>query len=305
MLTSASGTSRLELACEPSATRDAVVHATDVFRTWGLTGDAAADAALIVDELVTNAVRHASIPAEPSEVAPGRPAAPGCCLTLEAHSSHLVICVYDASDQVPVLRDLSLDAESGRGLQLVAGLSEGNWGCTVLRPWPGKLVWARLPTGKLAGPVEQPKPWSTPGKWTITTEGGFAASGYLPEWAEDDPSEAAVPLDLLPTRLAAINHRNFFEGPMMPLATTDNRDDAEEDAVFEGSIDCNPYDPDTRRRLPVVNIQVCLGHHILGLDPQELAEIALKLRAQADRLHDEVLPALIAARQDWTTRQPN
>jgi hypothetical protein len=91
---------------------------------------------------------------------------------------------------------------------------------------------------------------------------------------------------------------------MMPLTTTDSRDDAEEDAVFEGSIDCNPYDPDTRLRIPVVNIQVSLGHWILGLDPHELTDIATKLRAQADRLHHEILPALIAAREDWATRHP-
>ena len=155
------------------------------------------------------------------------------------------------------------------------------------------------------GAVEQPKPWSTPGSWTITTEGGSVMSGYLPEWAEDDPSEAGLPVGLLPARLAGINHRNFFEGTMMPLTTTDTRDDdAEEDAVFEGSIDCNPYDEDPRLRVPVVNIQVCLGRWILGLGPQELADIAVKLRAQADRLHDEVLPALITARDDWATHHP-
>ena len=155
------------------------------------------------------------------------------------------------------------------------------------------------------GPVEQPKPWSTPGSWTITTGGGSATNGYLPDWAEDDPTETAVPLDLLSARLAGINHRNFFEGTMMPLTTTDTRDDdAEEDAVFEGSIDCNPYDEDPRLRVPVVNIQVCLGRWILGLGPQELADIAVKLRAQADRLHDEVLPALITARDDWATHHP-
>ena len=155
------------------------------------------------------------------------------------------------------------------------------------------------------GPVEQPKPWSTPGSWTITTTAGLAESGYLPDWAEDDPSEAGVPPDLLPTRRTGINHRTFFEGAMMPVTTTDSRNDAEEDAVFEGSIDCNPYDADTRSRVPVVNIQICLGHRILGLNPQELVGIAVKLRAQADRLHDEVLPALIAAREDWATHQPD
>ena len=151
-------------------------------------------------------------------------------------------------------------------------------------------------------PRKQPAPWSTPGKWTIAAEGGSVTSGYLPAWAEDNPSEVDVPLDLLPTRLAGINRRNFFEGAMMLLTTTETRDDAEEDAVFEGSIDCNPYDADTRLRVPVVNIQVCLGRWILGLDPQGLAEITSKLRAQADRLHDEVLPALIAARDDWAAQ---
>ena len=156
-----------------------------------------------------------------------------------------------------------------------------------------------------AGAVEQPKPWSTPGSWTITTEGGSVTSGYLPAWAEDDPSETGLPVDLLPARLAGINHRNFFEGTMMPLTTTDTRDDAEEDALFEGSIDCNPYDADPRLRVPVVNIQVCLGRQILGLNPQQLADIAAKLRAQANRLHDEVLPALITARENWATHHPD
>ena len=155
-----------------------------------------------------------------------------------------------------------------------------------------------------ASPRKQPAPWSTPGKWTIAAEGGSVTSGYLPAWAEDDPSEVDVPLDLLPSRLADINHRSFFEGAMMPLTTSDARDGAEEDALFEGSIDCNPYDADARLRVPVVNLQVCLGRWILGLDPQGLAEVASKLRAQADRLHDEVLPALIAARDDWATRHP-
>lgn len=91
---------------------------------------------------------------------------------------------------------------------------------------------------------------------------------------------------------------------MMPLTTTNSRDDAEEDAVFAGSIDCNPHDTDIRLRVPVVNIQVSPTYWILGLNPQELADIASKLRAQADVLHDEVLPALIAAREDWSAHHP-
>ena len=61
-----------------------------------------------------------------------------------------------------------------------------------------------------------------------------------------------------------MNHRSFFEGPMMPLTAPDVWGGAEEDAVFEGSIDCNPYDTDPRLRVPVVNLQVCVGRWISG-----------------------------------------
>jgi hypothetical protein len=143
-----------------------------------------------------------------------------------------------------------------------------------------------------------------PGTWTITTEAGSVSSGYLPAWAEDDPTEVRVPLHLLPLRLADISHRNFFEGQMMPVVAPDAQGEAEEDAVFEGSIDCNPYDADPLLRVPVVNIQVCLDHWILGLDPDGLTEIAAKLRAQADLLDREVRPSLVAAREDWAAHHP-
>ncbi len=154
-------------------------------------------------------------------------------------------------------------------------------------------------------PRKQPAPWSTPGKWTITTEGGSATSGYLPAWAEDDPSEVDVPLELVSARLSGMNHRSFFEGPMMPLTVPDVWGGVEEDAVFEGSIDCNPYDADPRLRVPVVNLQVCVGRWIAGLDPQGLAEIAAKLRTHADLLDEKARPALIAAREDWAAHHPD
>ena len=78
----------------------------------------------------------------------------------------------------------------------------------------------------------------------------------------------------------------------------------EEDAVFEGSIDCNPYDTDSGLRVPVVNLQVCVGRWILGLDPHGLAEVAAKLHAHADFLEAKVRPALVAAREDWAAHQP-
>lgn len=143
--------SGLDLVCDPSATRRAVAHAADVLRDWGVPRNVAADAVLIVDELVTNAVRHSGAATER-----GRPGVGSCGLGLWTYRGHLVICVHDETDQVPVLRDVSLDAENGRGLQIVAGLSEGVWGYAVQPSQRGKLVWAQLPLPNRApGPEER------------------------------------------------------------------------------------------------------------------------------------------------------
>lgn len=154
------------------------------------------------------------------------------------------------------------------------------------------------------GPVEQPRPWSTPGVWTLTTTAGFVASGYLPQWAEDDPSEAGVPQEELGTRLAGISHRGCFDGVIMMLSRESRGPEPEEDAVFEGSIDCTPYADEPEPRVPVVNVQVCPGTWILGLDPKGLADVVGKLRSQADLLDRDVLPRLVAAREDWVAHQP-
>ncbi|MBD0738281.1 DUF6907 domain-containing protein [Streptomyces sp. CBMA29] len=151
---------------------------------------------------------------------------------------------------------------------------------------------------------EQPRPFSVPGRWTITTPNGPEVSGYLPDWAEDDPSESGVPLDQLPIRLTHIEHRTFFEGQPVSLVETWPGNTAEEEVLLGGSIDCAPYASDPRFRLPVVNIQVCPEHWIAGLDPDGVAEVAACLLAQAELLMHEVRPALIAARKDWEAHRP-
>ena len=144
--------SRLDLACDPLATRHAVTHASGVLRDWDVPRNVAADALLIVDELVTNAVRHSGVSTEASEAERGRPTAGSCGLALWTFGDHLVICVHDEADQVPVLREVSLDAENGRGLQIVAGLCNGAWGYTVQPSQPGKRVWAHLPLPNRTSP---------------------------------------------------------------------------------------------------------------------------------------------------------
>jgi anti-sigma regulatory factor (Ser/Thr protein kinase) len=125
---------RLDLACDSSATRHAVAYASDVLRGWDVPRNVTADALLIIDELVTNAVRHSGVPTS----------AGTCGLALWTCCGHLLIGVHDKTDQVPVLREVSLDAENGRGIQIVAGLSDGAWGYTIQPSQPGKLVWAQL-----------------------------------------------------------------------------------------------------------------------------------------------------------------
>lgn len=74
--------SRLELACEPSASWYARAHSKAVFSEWGLSGDLAYDALTIVGELVSNATRHAGGDAQPFSEEQGQPKVRLCALAL-------------------------------------------------------------------------------------------------------------------------------------------------------------------------------------------------------------------------------
>ncbi|MFC4034479.1 DUF6907 domain-containing protein [Streptomyces polygonati] len=139
-------------------------------------------------------------------------------------------------------------------------------------------------------------------RWTIATTPGFSATGYLPAWAEEDPSESGVPLDRLQIRLADINHWTRFDGQTMRVRSPAFGGEGAqlgEAHIFRGSIDCNPYAEDPDPRVPVVNLAIIEDFWINDLDPADLADLAAKLRAQADRLDHEIRPQLIAARADW------
>jgi anti-sigma regulatory factor (Ser/Thr protein kinase) len=123
--------SRLELRPLPSAVPCARLHAKHVFREWNLV-HITDDAELIVSELMTNAVKAA---------APRRDIQP-ITLHLRASREHLLIQVWDALTAPPAPRPHAIDAETGRGLEIVSLLSD-RWG--YYHPdGGGKVVWATL-----------------------------------------------------------------------------------------------------------------------------------------------------------------
>jgi anti-sigma regulatory factor (Ser/Thr protein kinase) len=104
---------------------------------WSVSADACGTIALIVSELSTNAVRHGRVPGRLFEVV----------LVYDGEKS-VEIEVSDASRRRPVLPVLpgpppALDSESGRGLPLVAALSDA-W--EVRDRGVGKTLWARVLT---------------------------------------------------------------------------------------------------------------------------------------------------------------
>ncbi len=115
---------------------DSVKTARDVTRTtlkgWGLPelGD---DAALVVSELVTNAVRYASYSTRRYVEHP-------ITLMLLRLSPHVLLAVSDPSDEVPTPKEPDFISEHGRGLYIVETYSNC-WGWDALDDG-GKAVWA-------------------------------------------------------------------------------------------------------------------------------------------------------------------
>lgn len=91
------------------------------------------DVLLCASELATNALVHG--------VSPGRGYLLRLCV--EEEGTLLRVEVHDSGDGEPVLREPS--GESGRGLLLVAALSDG-WG--VGERSPGKVVWCQFRRGR-------------------------------------------------------------------------------------------------------------------------------------------------------------
>jgi signal transduction histidine kinase/DNA-binding response OmpR family regulator/serine phosphatase RsbU (regulator of sigma subunit) len=114
------------LPAEPVGVREARRVLGAALERWDVDRTLAADAALVVTELVTNAVLHGRGPID---------------LRLRLAPRHLVVEVQDGTQVLPRRRRAGAEDEGGRGLQLVSALTE-RWGT---RPLPeGKAVWCLL-----------------------------------------------------------------------------------------------------------------------------------------------------------------
>ena len=99
----------------------------DLLATWGLEEEAFVTE-LVVSELVTNAIRHATGP-----------------IRLQLIKEHSLICeVSDGSSTAPHLRRARLHDEGGRGLFMIATLTQ-RWGTRYMQT--GKTIWAEQSIG--------------------------------------------------------------------------------------------------------------------------------------------------------------
>ncbi|MEU9312988.1 SpoIIE family protein phosphatase [Streptomyces sp. NPDC048256] len=114
---------------DPAMVAEARKNASRQLSEWGL-DEAAFVTELVVSELVTNAIRHARPPIELRLI----------------HDRTLVCEVSDGSGTAPHLRRARTFDEGGRGLLLVAQLTQA-WG--TRQTADGKIIWAEqeLPTG--------------------------------------------------------------------------------------------------------------------------------------------------------------
>ena len=117
----------LELPAHLGSVSDARQFVRERLALHGV-AETAETALLLTSELVTNAIVHAAGGAR-------------LCITLEGGSVR--VTVQDPSDALPHHREAAAGAMNGRGLTLVARLSQ-RWGVDDLGPGRGKTVWFEL-----------------------------------------------------------------------------------------------------------------------------------------------------------------
>src|SRR5882757_145781 len=140
--------------------------------------------------------------------------------------------------------------------------------------------------------------------WAITTTNGFTASGYLPAWAEEDPSKTGVAPQRLHIELSDVTHETSFGGQFIRICS-DGENPGQDSPVLLAHMQCSPHaDDDPEPRVPVVSIQILDDTWIMNLGESGVVEVAEKFHDFADLLINKVAPELAAARADWAEHHP-
>lgn len=133
---------RVPLATGPTAAAQARKQVRAAIWAWNMHVDLNV-AILLTSELVTNAIRFE--------------AGDTVMLVITCSQGQLRVDVHDCADSLPVVVDAADDAEAGRGLMLVATLSD-EWG--FYRTHDGKVVYFTL--AELPGAIISPRPCAAP-----------------------------------------------------------------------------------------------------------------------------------------------
>jgi anti-sigma regulatory factor (Ser/Thr protein kinase) len=132
------------LSVQAGSVRAARYFTLATMRRWG-TAHSSQDIAIVVSEMVTNALQHA-LPG-PGDAGPRGPVRLG----LLQQGPWVLCAVADPGTAVPVPRTPGFLAEAGRGLQMICAFSD-LWGCTTPGD-AGKVVWAMF-TARHAPPSQ-------------------------------------------------------------------------------------------------------------------------------------------------------
>jgi hypothetical protein len=139
-------------------------------------------------------------------------------------------------------------------------------------------------------------------EWAISTTSGETVRGYLPAWAQHDPSRSGVDPHRLHIALADITHEADAVGMVLPVAH--GQEPAEQAAVLAVTIVCKPFGDDDEPRAPVASVQIVEDNWIRDLTPDALEQFGQRLQALGDLLATTVAPALSVARADWARYHP-
>ncbi|MGH7866135.1 MAG: ATP-binding protein [Candidatus Dormibacteraceae bacterium] len=127
--------SYLELGALPGAVPCARLHTRQLLWEWGF-NEVSDTAELLVSELITNATYATQAIKQDLPIR----------FWLLSDKTQVIISVWDGNPRPPVLRDISEEAESGRGLVLVDALSD-KWDWYPHKSFGGKIVWCEISLG--------------------------------------------------------------------------------------------------------------------------------------------------------------